>query len=136
MSSPFCSEYFRDSVLLFAQAPLDHSPPILSFQWSLEWQACTTTPSIFPLRQGLLMFFAQAGLESQCFWSQPPKSKNYRYEPLAPSSTLIFFVCEVLGLELMAFTLNHSTSPIFVKGVSQFGLASNHSPPDLCLLRS
>jgi hypothetical protein len=29
---------------------------------------------------------------------------------------LIFFFFSVLGLELMAFTLSHSTSPIFVKG--------------------
>jgi hypothetical protein len=28
----------------------------------------------------------------------------------------IFCVCVVLGLELRAFTLSHSTSPIFVKG--------------------
>jgi hypothetical protein len=52
-----------------------------------------------------------------------------------------FFV--VLGLELRGFTLSHSTSPIFVKGFSRSvlanylpRLASNHNPPDLCLLSS
>jgi hypothetical protein len=31
----------------------------------------------------------------------------------------ILFFFSVLGLELMAFTLSHSTSPIFVKGFSR-----------------
>jgi hypothetical protein len=31
-----------------------------------------------------------------------------------------FFFSSVLGLELRAFTLSHSTSPIFVKGFSFF----------------
>jgi hypothetical protein len=30
-SSPFCSGYFGDGVLLFAQASLDHDPTILCF---------------------------------------------------------------------------------------------------------
>jgi hypothetical protein len=58
------------------------------------------------------------------------------------------FCFAVLGLELRAFTLSHSTSPIFVKGFSKYGLknylpglASNllipdPDPPDLCLLSS
>jgi hypothetical protein len=51
----------------------------------------------------------------------------------------IFFF-EVLRLELRAFTLSHSTSPIFVEGFSRKGLenylpelALNHYPRDLCL---
>jgi ABC-type uncharacterized transport system permease subunit len=32
---------------------------------------------------------------------------------------LFFFFLAVLGFELRAFTLNHSTSPIFVKGFSR-----------------
>jgi hypothetical protein len=32
---------------------------------------------------------------------------------------LFYFFFVVLGLELGAFTLNHSTSPIFVKGFSR-----------------
>jgi hypothetical protein len=54
-----------------------------------------------------------------------------------------FFFFEVLGLKLRAFTSSPSTSLIFVKGfwdkVSQNylpRLASNHDPPDLCLLSS
>jgi hypothetical protein len=56
---------------------------------------------------------------------------------------LFFF--SILGFELRAHTLNHSTSPIFVKGFSIWrgvsqnylpGLASNRDPPDLCLLSS
>jgi hypothetical protein len=34
----------------------------------------------------------------------------------------LFFFFAVLGLELRAFTLSHSTSPIFVKGFSRQGL--------------
>jgi hypothetical protein len=49
----------------------------------------------------------------------------------------------VLGLELRAFTLSHSTSPVFVKGFLRWGLlnylpglALYSDPPDLCLLSS
>jgi hypothetical protein len=49
----------------------------------------------------------------------------------------------VLGFKLRAFTLDHSTNPIVVKGLSTWGLtnylprlASNCNPPDLCLLSS
>jgi hypothetical protein len=35
------------------------------------------------------------------------------------SSSSFFFFFVVLGLELRAFTLSHSTSPIFVKGFSR-----------------
>jgi hypothetical protein len=52
---------------------------------------------------------------------------------------LLFFA--VLVFELRAFTLSHSTIPIFVKGFSEIGshelfarLASNCNPPDLSLL--
>jgi hypothetical protein len=60
-SSPFCSGYFADSVWLFAEASLDHNPPILHFLLILIWQAleqqaCATTPSFFPLRWGLANF--------------------------------------------------------------------------------
>jgi hypothetical protein len=60
---------------------------------------------------------------------------------LATNVSIFFFV--VLGLELRAFTLGHSTSPIFVKGFSRDGLTNylarldlNHDPPNLCLLSS
>jgi hypothetical protein len=53
---------------------------------------------------------------------------------------LLHFFFVVLGFELRAFALSHSTSPIFVKGVFEIGsenylpgLASNCNPPDLCL---
>jgi hypothetical protein len=57
---------------------------------------------------------------------------------------LCFFFCPVLGLELRAYTLSHSTSPFFVMGVFQGrmsqiifpGLALNRDSPDLCLLSS
>jgi hypothetical protein len=50
----------------------------------------------------------------------------------------------VLGLELRAFTLSHSTSPFFLwrvfsrQGLTNYlpRLALNHDPPDLCLLSS
>jgi hypothetical protein len=32
-----------------------------------------------------------------------------------------FFVCVLLGFELRAFTLSHSTSPIFVMGFFEIG---------------
>jgi hypothetical protein len=57
-----------------------------------------------------------------------------------------FFFFAVLGFELRAFTLSHSTCPIFVKGFFEIrslvswnylpGLASNQNLPDLCLLSS
>jgi hypothetical protein len=57
----------------------------------------------------------------------------------------MLFLCvhAELGLKLRAFLFSHSTSPIFVKGFSRQGLenylpelASNHDPPDHCLLSS
>jgi hypothetical protein len=55
----------------------------------------------------------------------------------------VFFFFVVLRLELRAFNLSHSTSPVFVKGFRDRvswnylpGLASNCDPPDLCLLSS
>jgi hypothetical protein len=52
----------------------------------------------------------------------------------------IYIFFPVLGLELRAFTLSHSTSPIFVKGFLRWGLlnylpklASNYDPSDLSL---
>jgi hypothetical protein len=51
----------------------------------------------------------------------------------------------VLGFELKAFTLNHSTSPIFVMGFIEIGFHKvfaqvvfklRSDPPDLCLLSS
>jgi hypothetical protein len=47
----------------------------------------------------------------------------------------ILFFFAVLGLELRAYTLSHSTSP-FVLGNYLPWLASNHDPPDLCLLNT
>jgi hypothetical protein len=44
-------------------------------------------------------------------------------------------VCVVLGFELRAYTLSHSTSPFFVMGF--FEIESHDlDPPDLCLLSS
>jgi hypothetical protein len=37
-----------------------------------------------------------------------------------PQVTDIFFFLEVLELELRAFALSHSNSPVFVKGVKGF----------------
>jgi hypothetical protein len=55
----------------------------------------------------------------------------------------LFFFPSVLGLELRAFAFSHSTSPIFVMGFPRQGLenylpglALNHDPPDLCLLKT
>jgi hypothetical protein len=64
-SSPFCSGYFGDRVLLFAQTGLDCDPPILGFPQLLEWQVHATTPSFFfhwdEVSQ--TFFLTQAGLE-------------------------------------------------------------------------
>jgi hypothetical protein len=56
---------------------------------------------------------------------------------------LFFFFLAVLGFGLRAYTLSHSTSPVFVKGFFEIGsqelvvqVASNLDPPDLCLLSS
>jgi hypothetical protein len=38
---------------------------------------------------------------------------------MSPQNVLFSFFLVVLGLELRAFTLSHSTSPIFVKGFSR-----------------
>jgi hypothetical protein len=60
-----------------------------------------------------------------------------------PHNTLDFFFFSVLGLELRAFTVSPSSSPVFVKGFSRYGLKelfdqsiSELHPPDLCLLSS
>jgi hypothetical protein len=37
------------------------------------------------------------------------------------SNFFFFFLFAVLGLDLWAFTLNHSTSPIFVVGIFEIG---------------
>jgi hypothetical protein len=65
-----------------------------------------------------------------------PSSQN-RKLTLPGKSPHLFFLCAVLGLYLRAFTLSHSTSPIFVKGFQDRvlqnylpGLASNLDPPD------
>jgi hypothetical protein len=55
-----------------------------------------------------------------------------------------FFFFALLGLELRAYTLSHSPSPFFVIGFFRDRgswnylprMASNHDPPDLCLLNS
>jgi hypothetical protein len=49
-SSPFCSDYFGDGVLLFAQTSLDYDPHILCFL--LGGQTCASQT-----------FFARVGLE-------------------------------------------------------------------------
>jgi hypothetical protein len=41
------------------------------------------------------------------------------HPPLFNLFFFFFFFFVVLGLELRAYTLSHSTSPIFVKGVSR-----------------
>jgi hypothetical protein len=79
--SPCCSGYFGDRILLFAQAGLDHNPPILLFLPSLGWQLWTTMP----------FFFCWDGI-SQNFlprlaWNHSPPNLNlisvwcHRHEP-------------------------------------------------------
>jgi hypothetical protein len=66
------------------------------------------------------LLFAQAGLESWS-WSLPP-SRVVRFagnELPAPGSLQHFFFFLILWLELRAFTLSNSTSPIFVKHFSR-----------------
>jgi hypothetical protein len=46
-----------------------------------------------------------------------------------------FFIA-VLGFELRAYTLSHSTGSFFVVGFFDTGLASKRNPSDLCLLSS
>jgi hypothetical protein len=61
------------------------------------------------------------------------------------ATTSFFFFFAVLGFELRAFTLSHSTNPVIVCVMDFFkiGLANylprlalNRHPPDLCLLSS
>jgi uncharacterized membrane protein SirB2 len=67
--------------------------------------------------------------------------------PQAPWLEQFFLFClfsVVLGFELRAYTLSHSTSPFFVmafflrEGLLNYllRLASNLNPPDLCILSS
>jgi hypothetical protein len=51
-----------------------------------------------------------------------PALGRQRQEDFIVKTGLFFFFLAVLGLELRAFTLSHSTSPIFVKGFSRQGL--------------
>jgi hypothetical protein len=71
--------------------------------------------------------------KSPCDIISPPLEQLFIY--------LFIYLFVVLGLELSAFSLSHSTSPIFVKGILRYGLAnylprlaSNCDPPHLCLL--
>jgi hypothetical protein len=43
VSSLFCSDYFRERVLLLTKTCLESDPPILCFLPQLGWQTCTTT---------------------------------------------------------------------------------------------
>jgi hypothetical protein len=49
----------------------------------------------------------------------PLSSLDYRCETPVPGTLAFFFA--VLRLELRAYTLSHSTSPIFVKGFFEIG---------------
>jgi hypothetical protein len=75
-SSPFCSGYFRDRVLLFAQADLDHDLPIFLslffflWYWSLNSELYTCKEGTLPLEPHLqlmiILFYAfQKSLEWQ-----------------------------------------------------------------------
>jgi hypothetical protein len=58
------------------------------------------------------------GMQS-CLGSQLRDAKVITETSLMDHSLLFFLSSAVLGLELRAFTLSHSTSPIFVKGFSR-----------------
>jgi hypothetical protein len=65
ISSLFCSVFFGGSVLPFAQANLDHDPPILGFHCSWDDRCAPPHSVYFLLKWGLMNFFAWASLEPQ-----------------------------------------------------------------------
>jgi hypothetical protein len=82
------------------------------------------------------------------FCAQPPSPHlgSHFKGPLLGPQHLAIFCClffAVIGFETRAYTLSHSTSPIFGMGFFKIEsqelfarLASNLNPPDLCLLSS
>jgi hypothetical protein len=72
------------------------------------------------------------------FLSSPSLPTLWLLSNVPPLKSVFFFFFCRTGLELRALTLSHSTSPIFVRVLQNYlpGLASNHDPPDLCLLSS
>jgi hypothetical protein len=97
--------------------------------------------SIFEI--GSHKLFCQAGSEPWSSWSLPPKYTGLQMWATVPSLVLFFFFM-VLGFELRAYTLSHSTALFFfLMGFSRLGLenylpglALNCDPPDLCLRSS
>jgi hypothetical protein len=63
---------------------------------------------------------------------------NAEYRNNFHHAFLSFFFFAVLEFELRAYTLSHSTNLFFKIGFINFlpRLASNHDPPDICLLSS
>jgi hypothetical protein len=58
-------------------------------------------------------------------WKLEVANKGYQYENFykegKPLGKREFFFFSVLGLELRAYTLSHSTSPFFVRGFFEIG---------------
>jgi hypothetical protein len=77
--------------------------PLLSFRGSL---------SAFPSLQQSRLSFPPWGKTAALFSNLPPPT------PILGKNKFFFFF-SVLKLQLRAFTLSHSTSPIFVKGFSR-----------------
>jgi hypothetical protein len=68
-SSPFCSGYFGDGVLLSTQASLDLDPPILYFLQEIEVAGICHHTQLFFYQDGVLQTF-WSGLASD---HDPPK---------------------------------------------------------------
>jgi hypothetical protein len=65
------------------------------------------------------MFSLEYGLFTASLFSTWSISYQFQATGKVHSTSFFFFV--VLGLELRAFTLNHSTSPTFCKGFFEIG---------------
>jgi hypothetical protein len=85
-SNHFCSGYFGDRVLLFAQSDQDHDPCILSLPLSLGWQADITTPGYFQIRRDFASFFAWKSLGPWSSQSQPPMKLGMTGMPVTTPS--------------------------------------------------
>jgi hypothetical protein len=113
--------------------------------WNLQFWllANYTITELFILQEGASPLFCLYLWDSGFVTKWLQDCETPRYSLMVPIPSDSFF--PVLGFELRAYTLSHSTSPFFVMGfffqdrvlqpICQ-ELASHLNPPDLCLLIS
>jgi hypothetical protein len=133
-SSPFWSGYFEDRVFLFfldqtgpwsfyvtlpafaGMTGTQHlaQPLVKMGSHKLSWPVWPQTP-ISASQVARITGVSHLCLAYNCIKQSLYNLKSWKLNPLHLFFSFLFFFL-VLGLELRAFTLSYSTSPIFVKG--------------------